>query len=278
MESHTREVPRKRDSDDLRLLDILPGREGWHAAVAYALTHVNSALLVAGDMQPPLRNLTRFNVAFHDGEVVGVAGAFHGFAEPSVSVAADTANIAAALLERIAPSNGLLAVSAAQPLPAWRELVHWSIDPWLVADCVEQTGLGWTEQVTDPDELGRFYREVDASYWCPAMLEFGGSRILRDEFQNIVAAASVLFVLPEASYAHIGGLVTAPPYRGQGFARKLVADVRATIARAGIRRCGLFADAAHPWLLDVYKRFGFNPVGSFRLADLSNVNASCGSW
>jgi GNAT superfamily N-acetyltransferase len=125
----------------------------------------------------------------------------------------------------------------------------------------------------DPEELRRFYREVNALYWCPAMLEFGGSRIIRDEFGNIAGAASVLFVLPDVGYAHIGGVVIAPPHRGQGLARKLVADVRTSMARAGVRKCGLFADAAHPWLVDVYERFGFSRAGSFRLGDLSRVSA-----
>ncbi len=258
----------------LRVVDIFPGSGGWHAAATYTSTHVTSALLVAGDMQPPLRQLSRFTAAFQDDDrVVGVAAAFHGFGEPSVSVAADAADIADALFALIAPSKGLVVVSVSQPLPAWSECVNWTVDPWLMAECVE-TSEGWTQPAGDPEELRNFYREANALYWCPAMLEFGGSRIIRDQFGNIAGAASVLFVLPDLGYAHIGGVVTAPPYRGQGFARKLVADVRSSLARAGVRKCGLFADAAHPWLVDVYGRFGFSSVGSFRLGDLSKVNAS----
>jgi GNAT superfamily N-acetyltransferase len=224
-------------------------------------------------MQPPLRQLSRFSAAFHDDDVVGVAGVFHGFGEPSVSVAADAADIADALFARVAPSTGLMVASVGQPLPAWSERVKWSVDPWFVADCIEAREEG-THQALDPEELRRFYREANALYWCPAMLEFGGSRIIRDQFGNIAGAASVLFVLPDLGYAHIGGVVTAPPYRRQGFARKLLADVRTSLARAGVGTCGLFADAAHPWLVDVYERFGFSRAGLFRLGDLSKVNAS----
>jgi GNAT superfamily N-acetyltransferase len=271
MDSQIEGLLRRPESLGLQLVDILPDAEGWHAAAAYAATHAATALLVAGDMQLPLRHLARFSAALDHGEVMGVACAFRGFREPSVSVTADTPDIADGLVRRLAPSNGVLAVSVGQRLPEWSGLVDWDIDPWLVADCVE-TSQESTQHAREPDELARFYGEVDAPYWCPAMLQFG-SRIIRDEFGQIAAAVSVLFVLPDASYAHIGGLVTAPPHRGQGFARRLLADVRSTLARAGIRKCGLFAGADRPWLVNLYQRFGFSPVGSFRFADLSKVNA-----
>ena len=129
------------------------------------------------------------------GKVVGVAGVFHGFVEPGVSVSADTAEVADALPRRIAPSKGLLAVSESQPLPNSREVAEWSFHKWLVADCSHQTSPEATEQAKDSDELGRFYQQLQAPYWCPAMLRSGGSRIIRDQFGAIAEAISVLFTL-----------------------------------------------------------------------------------
>ncbi len=246
---------------------VTPDSAHWHAALGYAQSHLDEALLVAGDMTPSLRDLSIHVAAFDNNRVVGVAVHFAGFTIPSFSVAADCGEVADCLLRALPPSQGLLATSTNQPLPEWCARLNWSVDPWLRAQCVpDPEAEVRSEPIGDAVELTVFYRSLQRSYWCPAMMGSGYSRVIRDAEGAIAAAASVQFVIP-GQYAHIGAVTTRPIDRGKGFARTLLSALRSMSARNGVRDCGVFAEAAHPWLENFYERLGFQTVGRFQFAE-----------
>ncbi len=223
---------------------------------------------MAGDATEPLRDQAVHAAAFDGRDVVGVAARFDGFSTPSLSVAADTAEVADGLIEAVRAPRCLLSVAVDQPLPSWSERLTWSVDPWLRAACEGAARDPRAERVDDPAELADYYRRVNVRYWSPAMLQEGGSFVIRDGQGGIAAAVSVQFVLRDARYAQIGALATAPALRRQGLARTLLSTTRASLASAGVRWCGVFADAGHPWLADCYERLGFVRAGAFRFADI----------
>jgi len=252
----------------LQIRHLTPDCGQWSAALEYAQSRLNTALLVAGDMMPPLRDLSLYAAAFESDRLVGVAVQFNGFATPSFSVAADSSDASDLLLRAFRPERGILAVSNDQSLPEGCAGLTWSVDPWLRGPCItDLEAEGRSEAVVDAGELTGFYRSVHSPYWCPAMLESGRSRVIRDRDGIIVAAASVQFVLPN-QYAHIGALATALDHRGQGFARTLLSALRSTFARDEVPECGMFAEAAHPWLESFYERLGFSTLGRYRFAEM----------
>jgi ribosomal protein S18 acetylase RimI-like enzyme len=252
----------------LQIRLLTPDCVNWPAALDYAHSHLNTALLVAGDMMPPLRDLSVHAAALDGDRLAGVAVHFDGFATPTFSVAADSSDLVELLLRAIRSEQGLLAVSTDQPMPEGYARLKWSFDPWLRGPCVADLDAeGQSEAAVDPIELTDFYRMLNSPYWCPAMLESGRSRVIRDRGGAIVAAVSVQFVISK-QYAHIGALATAPSHRGQGFARTLLCALRSTLARDGVQDCGMFAEAAHPWLEQFYGWLGFHTVGWFRFAEI----------
>jgi hypothetical protein len=203
----------------LQIRRLTPDCAQWNAALEYAQSHLNTALLVAGDMMPPLRDLALHAAAFESDRLVGVAVQFDGFATSSLSVAAERSEVSDLLLRAFRPERGLSAVSIEQTLPEWCAGLTWSVDTWLRGPCIaDLEAEGRCEAVVDAGELTNFYRSVHSPYWCPAMLESGRSRIIRDRDGVIVAACSVQFVLAR-QYAHMGALATAPGHGGHGFAR-----------------------------------------------------------
>lgn len=251
---------------DTRL--VTPDSADWPATLGYAHSHLGTALLVAGDMMPPLRDLSVLAAAFDNLQVAGVAVRFAGFATPSFSLAADDSAVADLLLRVLPPEQGLLAVSTDQPLPSWCAKLTWSADPWLRGPCVPDPDAEYrSEPAADAAELTSFYRALNSPYWCPAMLESGRSRVIRDREGAVVAAGSVQFVI-RGQYAHIGALATAPAHRGRGFARAILSALRSTLARDGVRDCGMFAEASQPWLENFYERLGFRTAGRFRFAEV----------
>lgn len=271
MESHIEDWRRNTSGQPAHILvrGIAPVDALWLAAYEYAAEHLATALLVAGNMTTALRDLSNCAVAVDQQEVVGVASVFHGFAAPSITVAADTADAADALVRTLAPANGLLAVSVDQQMPEWFTCLSWSVDPWLVGQCPsDEAAERRTEPVIDVGELAAFYDSVRATYWCPAMAQAGGSRVVRDRTGAIVAAISVQFIIQDVGYAHLGALATAPTHQGQGLARTLVTALRSTLGRDGVSQCGLFAEAAHPWLAGFYERLGFVRSGGFRFTEI----------
>ena len=255
----------------VRIESIHPGSNDWTAALSWCRQHAAATLMIAGDMTAPLVPLTRHEAAFDGPMVLGVAASFSGFSMPAISVASTRADVVDALLRRFDESDAILAIEADQPVPTWCGELAWSTDPWLVAECVRDSEAeAATEIVTDASELAAFYEEVGSTYWCPAMLAFGHSYVVRDERRSILSAGSVQFVIDAYgdSYAHIGALATSVSARGRSAATLVLRALRAGLVRAGVRSCGVLADAGTSWLPNFYERRGFSRRGAFRFATL----------
>jgi GNAT superfamily N-acetyltransferase len=251
---------------------VTPEDANWLAAKDYAAKHFSKAVLIAGDMEIPLRTVTEFVLALKSEQILGIAARFHGFGDPSVTVSATTADAADALVHALWAPKGLLAVADDQILPSWSDHLRWTIDPWLSGTCaINLAAEDETESARDANEIAEFYDSVKACYWWPEMLPSGGTRVIRDRSNAIAAAVSVLFVLPHLKYAHIGGLITDPSYRRQGFGSALITAMRSDLARRGITKCGVFADACHPWLVEFYGQLGLSKIGAFRFGDMTSL-------
>jgi predicted GNAT family acetyltransferase len=113
------------------------------------------------------------------------------------------------------------------------------------------------EPVTDAAELMAFFRELGMDFWCPPMIAFGHAHGTRDKSGRLVSVCAVNFVIPEAGYAQIGPLATRPDHRNAAHGSAALAAVRASLARSGIGRAGLFFDSDDPFLPSFYGQRGF---------------------
>ena len=120
------------------------------------------------------------------------------------------------------------------------------------------------EPLTCEAELQAFYAEQGMSFWCPAMFRVGHAFGVRGPSGELISAGSVNFAIPEVGYAQVGPVVTHPGYRNRGHATRVLTAIRSSLARSGVRACGLFADADNPRLPEFYGRQGFTARGRFR--------------
>lgn len=233
----------------------------------WAASRFDRTLLFHGDLTSALRDHSHYWVARSDlGEVAGVGVRFDGFALPSISIAADDVRAFRALLAAACTSGpSILAVSAQQQVPEDLIFEDPGIDPWLVASCASDSSVpDYAEELRDTGELADFYKRHGLGFWCEATLRQGHAFGIRSAEGSLVCAASVTFVLPDHGYAHIGSVLTSPPYRGRGYAGSVLAAVRRSLSKTGIRTCGLFADASDPSLPLYYTRLGFHRNGGYR--------------
>ena len=227
------------------------------------------ALLVAADMSDPLWRESQFLglVDTANRSVVGVASRFNGFATPSVSVATPDASSVLSLLEPLLNDGAILIVDKRQALPeAVKRGRAWSDDVWLTASsAVDSTTLSRdVERIDSYDEVEGFFRAHDARFWCRSMGELRHCYGIRRRGE-LIAVTAVNFVLPGLNYANVGPIVTAPEWRGRGFASALLSTQRYELMRSGVSRVGLLAEADQKRLLDYYQRQGFVPSGRFRI-------------
>ena len=258
-------------SNDCEVVVIAPGDDLWDAAGTWARWRASSALLILGDRTQPLCART-FHWAAVDacGEVRGVAVQFFGFADPVVSVAAESGSVATALLNASYAKGGVLAVAKEQSLLGFWSDLAWVTDTWLVAPCaIDEGAEGMVEAISDVGALGAFYHSVGVRFWCEEMTQFGHSFVIYHD-SEIICAGSVNFVMDGIGYAQIGAVVTHPDYRGKSNASMILRAIRSSLARSGIPWSGLFADAAHNWLSAFYGRRGFLRAGACCFAPVPN--------
>ena len=65
-------------------------------------------------------------------------------------------------------------------------------------------------------------------------------------------------------WAQLGGVFTRPGYRGQGYQKRLLADLLARLADQGRGAC-LFVKTANLPALGLYRSLGFSPLGNFTI-------------
>jgi GNAT superfamily N-acetyltransferase len=226
------------------------------------------ALMILGDATEPLRPFTRHWVAFDDtsSSPVGLAARFEGFA-PLVSVVADAASASDALLRHaLAFGRATIVAGVRQTLPAELAFASSTTDPWLVGPCSQDPIAEGVVPLREEGELRAFYAEQDMRYWSPAMLRNGHAFGIRAD-GRLVCAVIVNFILHEYRYAQIGALATHPDFRGRSFATRVLSAARSSLAEAGIRECGVLADAKDPELAAFYARLGFAERGAFRFIE-----------
>jgi hypothetical protein len=252
---------------------LTPGTPEWGSAVAWASKQFDKALLFLGDTTKPLLAHAKFwcQRDARDQRIGGVAVCFRGFRSLLISVAADDTGSCLALIDAAVSSRpATLVTHESQLLPASIVTAHADNDPWLDAVCCAALDHASIVALDDARELAWFYAAEGVQAWHPAMLEFGHCYGVRDAAGALIAAGGLNFVLPEHGYAQLGGLVTAKRARGQGHATRILSAIQGSLARAGIARCGLFADAADPTLPSFYTARGFAARGRFRFTPLES--------
>lgn len=237
------------------------------AAFRWAEARLERSLLVLGDLTIPLRRRARHFVcrSAGSGELRGLAVRFDGFSTAVASLVADDEEAARALIGRLRTPGAVLVLSAEQPAPELGPAA--SADPWMTAptaDVQVRPPHDRAEPIEDAFEMADLLRRANMSFWCPEMLHFGHAFGVRDGTGRLVAAAGVNFVLEGLAYAQLGPLVTDPSARGRSLGSQSLAAVRSSLARAGVTRCGLFAEGGVPDLVAYYERRGFVRSGEFR--------------
>jgi GNAT superfamily N-acetyltransferase len=255
---------------EVRALTI--GTPAFVAARAYALRCFDRALLFLGDSSPAMTRHSCFFSATHTDRVRGVAVRFEGFAEPTVSCAADDGDTCTALIDAARPRAACTIVThEAQPLSAALARRPAAIDTWLDCPCDARPPPHVIRDVCrldDPREVLAFCTRHGARYVLPDMLALGHAYGARDANGELLALGLLQFALDDRSYAQLGGFLTAPHARGRGHATRLLAAIRCSLTAAGFARCGLFADAPDPTLPAFYQGRGFHPRGRFHFRAL----------
>lgn len=235
----------------------------------WASARLDRALMILGDATEPLRPFSRHWVALDDASSSphGLAARFEGFVQPLVSVVADAESACDALLRQaLAPGPATVVTGVRQRLPAGLASAPSTTDPWLVGPCRAEEVAEGVEPLRDEDELRAFYAEQGMHYWSPAMLRNGHAFGIRAT-GRLVCAVIVNFILSEHRYAQVGALATHPDFRGRSFATRVLSAARSSLAQAGIRECGVLADANDPALTAFYARLGFSERGGFRFIE-----------
>jgi len=232
----------------------------------WARARFDRALMILGDATEPLRRFSNHWIAFDEASSspVGLAARFEGFAQPLLSVVADAASASEALLRQgFASGPATIVAGVRQPLPAALSFAASTTDPWLVSPCGPEPIADDVVPLHDEGELCAFYEEQGMHYWSPAMLRNGHAFGIRAA-GRLVCAVIVNFILHEPRYAQLGALATHPDFRGRSFATRVLSAARSSLAKAGVRECGVFADASDPALTAFYARLGFAARGGFR--------------
>jgi len=212
----------------------------------------------------PLLDLSEIYVGLDkDERLVGVGVIFKGFALPSVIVLGDEEAIERELLNYIVQNldENFITISSPDKLSLFEEVAqikgyHYEYQMLLK----ENISFEWDKYPVEKvrgrvaEELDRFYRDNKAQAWNPIMLECGPYYCLRQE-GKIVSAAGVHFAT--SLIAQIGNVLTAPAYRGQGFATACTGAVADDLSSSNIPIVSLFVVADNTPAIHIYKKLGF---------------------
>src|ERR1700689_1816622 len=230
------------------------------------------SLLLLGDLTAPLRSYTDVWLAHSSREITGVATTFRGFNTTIVALVSNDAESGQSLVGRVTSNLEepvLLALHANEPYLLEFDLSRQQNDSWMTKATEDGAVIHRAVAVDDELELRTFYSTLGTSFWTPAMLKFGHYFGVRNEGGRLVSAAGVNFGL-SSYYAQIGAVVTSPDSRGKGLATDCVAAVVSSLHLAGVPKCGLFADAGQPRLVQMYKNLGFRRTDGFSFIRISS--------
>jgi ribosomal protein S18 acetylase RimI-like enzyme len=240
------------------------------AVRAWARSRFDEALLVLADLTSQLRPLARHWIAYGAGShlLKGVAVCFEGFGQPVASIAAEDEDAFAALFRQVQGSvPTLLFVNRQQPMPANIGLNMESTDAWLISPCVPHRAQldSEVELLEDANEVQDFMERMGMHFWNPAMQWFGHAFGIRSAQRDLVCAGCLNFLLSEEKYAQIGPVATDLTQRRRSMGTRVLEAIRASLAAAGVRECGVFASESDAQLIDFYRRRGFARRGQFLL-------------
>ena len=241
-------------------LDSVIGLREW------VESRFDRSLLVLGDATSPLVAYATFWLATdkNSDAIEGVMVVFEGFSNPVVSIVAENERIAQHLLAKVDYNKApILSVALNQRFTddAW---VVMDNDLWLALDCHKQpTPTVNVHRLIDAEEIASFLRKQEIHFWHPAMHEFGYAYGIRNDAGDLVSYAGVNFIVSTPSYAQLGPLITAPEYRGRGYASALIRMLVNALSESGVQSCGLFADVHNLPLQNLYRKLGFSPRGRF---------------
>lgn len=218
-------------------------------------------LLILADTTAPLAPHTTF-LASQD----GIAARFDGFNVPVIVAAGREPEPLGQLIDRLRSQDEECTVCLHEtvPVPAWLEAGFVSRDTWMVRPTLGVQRRGKAVPLTDPAQLLELYRQAGTGFWTPRMLKFGHYWGILGSGGALLAAAGVHFILPDRSYAQLGGVATLPSERGRGYASTCITNVLAGLAETNIPICGLFADRSAELLLGFYRHLAFAVQGHYR--------------
>jgi ribosomal protein S18 acetylase RimI-like enzyme len=207
--------------------------------------------------------------------VAGVAASFLGFQQPVLSLVCADSEAAGLLFEvarKALDPPLLLALHAAEPFAATCRPETRQIDVWMVRETTATEVAREIVGINDAQELLTFCDRQGLRFWAAPMLGFGHAFGIRVNGE-LVSAASVNFVLEEQSYAQVGSIATDPQHRRRGFATACIRAVVNSLNRAGIARCGLFADSKDQRLLAFYSKVEFRAAGEYHFVNVVRQNS-----
>jgi GNAT superfamily N-acetyltransferase len=216
-------------------------------------------------MSEPLVHHASFWCCAPGDEVRGVSVRFEGARTPMVSVAGDDDSCRGLLAVCADFGPATLVTHEAQWLPTSVAATPSTRQRWLVARCKRSPPSPQSCRIGDADELALFQARYGTPHWHPEMLQFGHCFGVRDRAGELVSVGGVTFCLPTQAYAQIGGLLTAKPARGQGYAGILVESIISSLADAGILHCGMLVDEEDRAAIEFCAKRGFASRSRFRV-------------
>jgi ribosomal protein S18 acetylase RimI-like enzyme len=204
---------------------------------------------------------TRWAIARNGDQVVALGVEYDGASPQPLFVMGSDAGIAAILRDVIRPRLAFVAVLP-ENLPTVQRQYHLDPGPQMVRMATDRERFRPTddpgvERLTPADapDLNRLYR-LGFGAWLPAQSIAEGVYYGLRIRGRIVSAAGTHIVSDAARLAVVGNVMTAPEFRGHGYAKAVTAAVTAEL----LRFCDdvvLNVRADNPPALNAYRRIGY---------------------
>ena len=204
---------------------------------------------------------TRWAVAQEDGSVVALGVEYSGMSPQPLLVMGSDAGVAAILRDVLRPRIAFIAALPGQLATVQRQY-HLDGGPSMVRMAVDRARFRPVDDPgverlspADAPELNRLYR-LGFGSWLPGQSIAEGAYYGLRIRGRIIAAAGTHIVGREARLAVVGNVMTAPEFRGRGYAKAVTAAVTAEL----LGFCDdvvLNVRADNPPALNAYRRIGY---------------------
>jgi ribosomal protein S18 acetylase RimI-like enzyme len=204
---------------------------------------------------------TRWAVAHEGGSVVALGLEYSGLSPQPLLVMGSDAGIAAILRDVLRPRIAFVAVLPGQLATVQRQY-HLDSGPSMVRMAVDAARFRPADDPgverlspADAPELNRLYR-LGFGSWLPGQSIAEGAYYGLRIRGRIIAAAGTHIVSRDARMAVVGNVMTAPEFRGRGYAKAVTAAVTAEL----LGFCDdvvLNVRADNPPALNAYRRIGY---------------------